>query len=199
MLIGIAGGIGSGKSVVSTILRLRGYAVYDCDHEAKLLMNSELLPSLEAIIETKLSLADGSLDRQKLAGLLFNDVSVRTRVNALVHRRVSDHLRQWADALSSRGVELAFVESAILISSGLGDMVGEIWHVTAPRRLRISRTCSRNGLSREAVEARLNSQSTEELSLAGSDCKVIVNDGLTPLIPQIDSLLSARRGINRLR
>ena len=89
-LIGITGGIGCGKSVVSRICRLRGFDVYDCDSEAKMLMDNDplLKSAIVEILGRDILLSDGSLDRKIMAALIFSDDCKRRKVNTAVHSAV---------------------------------------------------------------------------------------------------------------
>ncbi|MDE6436166.1 MAG: dephospho-CoA kinase, partial [Muribaculaceae bacterium] len=92
-LIAITGGIGSGKSVVSRVLRAMGYPVYDCDSQAKAIMDADaeihrrLCSEIDAAVVT-----DGVIDRKRLAEIVFNDKAKLAVLNAIVHSAVKAHL-----------------------------------------------------------------------------------------------------------
>lgn len=189
-MIGVTGGIGSGKSVVCRVCALRGIPVYDCDSRAKDIMRLD--PDIRAFLLAEVGedtyLPDGSLDRRRLASHIFNDAHARRRVEAEVHRAVRHDLEGWCRSLSSpHGV--ALVESAILHTSGLDGLVDRIWLVSAPDELRVERVQSRSSLTRAEVEARMQAQKAEFDALPAAKVQVIANDGLTPLLPRIDTLL----------
>ena len=96
-LIGITGGIGAGKSVVSRILRHRGYPVYDCDSEAKRLMDTdaEVISGLKSLLGDSIYSADGKLDRGEMSRRLFSDDEIRRGVNGIVHSAVRRDLMRW--------------------------------------------------------------------------------------------------------
>lgn len=186
-VIGITGGIGSGKSVVSHLLQTMGYKVYDSDTEAKKLMNTSRHLQRELCDTFGPEVYDGEkLNRAELAKKVFNDRSALQRLNAIVHPAVRDDFRTWVLQYSHE--QYLFMESAILIEAGFTDLVDEIWFVTAPIDLRIERIMRRNGCLREDAEARISSQSSDSEKERWSNC-VIFNDNTTPLIPQILSLL----------
>lgn len=186
-IIALTGGIGSGKSVVSALLRVMGYPVYDCDSRAKLLMdNSEEIKSqLVQEFGREAVSPEGVINRRYVASKVFgNDVALK-RLNGIVHPAVREDLLQWAE-VNGVGRGCVFVETAILRSSNLGEIVDDEWTVAAPHEVRIERVMRRNGLPREAVEARINAQAAE---CATAGAKVIVNDGKTALLPQVARLL----------
>ena len=116
-IIGITGGIGAGKSVVSRILRLKGYWVYDCDLEAKILMDQDMdvRNALKELFSESIYLEDGTLDRKLMADKIFSDENIRNYVNRIVHSAVkSDFISR-----AGRNGSPVFVESAILHTSGL--------------------------------------------------------------------------------
>ena len=188
MMIGICGGIGSGKSVVSRILRLRGEPVYDCDLEAKRIMDSslEVLAALNARYGDSVCPPGGPICRQELASRVFGCDEERLWLNALVHRLVREDVDRWHQARMSERRPRCFVESAILASSGLAEMCAEIWLVTAPGNVRVARTMTRDGISEEAILSRIRSQAEEErlLESSGIPFRTIDNSGSIPLLNQ---------------
>lgn len=186
-LIAITGGIGSGKSVISDILRAMGHKVYDCDTRAKALMDTDesIKDDLIDLISIDAVRSDRTIDRKLLSEIVFNDPDALSRLNSIVHKAVRADLRRWRDTSSDKTV---WVETAILYASRLDREVDEVWEVTAPTELRVQRVMKRNSMSREQVLARISSQSTTAAQLHPLT-KTIVNDGVEPVLPQILSLL----------
>ena len=186
-LIAITGGIGSGKSVISDILRAMGHKVYDCDTRAKALMDTDesIKDDLINLISIDAVRSDRTIDRNLLSEIVFNDPDALSRLNSIVHKAVRADLRRWRDTSSDKTV---WVETAILYASRLDREVDEVWEVTAPTELRVQRVMKRNSMSREQVLARISSQSTTAAQLHPLT-KSIVNDGVEPVLPQILSLL----------
>lgn len=186
-LIAITGGIGSGKSVISDILRAMGHKVYDCDTRAKALMDTDesIKDDLINLISIDAVRSDRTIDRKLLSEIVFNDPDALSRLNSIVHKAVRADLRRWRDTSSDKTV---WVETAILYASRLDREVDEVWEVTAPTELRVQRVMKRNTMSREQVLARISSQSTTAAQLHPLT-KTIVNDGVEPVLPQILSLL----------
>ncbi len=189
MMIGICGGIGSGKSVVSRVLRLRGEHVYDCDLEAKRIMDSseEVLDALHERYGDAVCPVGGPICRPELARRIFGNEEERRWLNSLVHRLVRIDVAVWHDVLVLDGKDRCFVESAILASSGLAAMCDEIWMVTASEEVRIARVRLRDSLDEEAIKKRIESQMEEErlIEASGIPVRIINNSGAIPLLPQL--------------
>ena len=189
MMIGICGGIGSGKSVVSRILRLRGEAVYDCDLEAKRIMDGsmEVLSALNSRYGEDVCPKTGPICRPELARRVFSNDEERIWLNSLVHRLVREDVARWHAVKLSEGKERCFVESAILATSGLAQMCEEIWLVTASEEVRIERIKIRDFLDEEAIKKRIQSQKEEERLIAtfGIPVKTIDNSGYLSILDQI--------------
>jgi len=189
-LTAITGGIGSGKSIVAQILTRMGYLVYDCDSRAKQLMDND--PTIAQAIAERISAdavrPDRLIDRKALSRIVFNDRQKLDILNSIVHHHVRDDIKRWA-AINADEPRL-WVETAILYESSLDKMVQSVWLVTAPLEQRISRVMQRNSCSRREVEVRIEAQSRQ--AYAPHPCiHTIVNDGgTTPLLPQIEHLLS---------
>lgn len=188
-MIGICGGIGSGKSVVSRILRLRGEAVYDCDLEAKRIMDGsrEVLDALNERYGEEVCPVGGPICRPELAKRVFGSDEERLWLNSLVHRLVREDVARWNVSQMKKGAKRCFVESAILATSGLSAMCDEIWLVTASEDVRIARIEQRDSLDDAAIRKRIQSQKEEENAIAASaiPLRIIDNSGDLPLLDQI--------------
>lgn len=186
-LVAITGGIGSGKSVVSRILRVMGYPVYDSDSRAKALMDAD--ESIKRRIATEIdprAVRDGIIDRRHLASVVFGNPEKLARLNAIVHAAVRADLAEWVARCESN---LTFVETAILYESGLNLMVDAEWRVESPLELRIERTMKRSGLTRAEVENRMAAQRIEApVEAPPLRLFTILNDEKHALLPQVESL-----------
>ena len=191
-LIAITGGIGSGKSVVSRLVKVMGYEVYDCDSRAKALMTEDSMvrQQLAEAFGEETYLDDGSLNRAHLSAAAFGDPTALTRLNAIVHPATATDLISWADEQADAGATVAFVETALLRTSGLDRVVNEVWHVTARDQVRIDRVMVRSGLTADQVKERMAAQRDEEAPADGE--QVLVNDNVTALLPQVIKLLEVR-------
>ena len=186
--IGITGGIGSGKSIVSRLLTLTGIPVYQTDTEAKRLMLSDtgIREGLTALAGNEVYNEKG-LNKAFLASYIFGHPEHLKQVNAIVHPRVRDDFRLWAGKARQ---EIVAMESAILLEAGFINEVDKIVMVYAPSEVRIARAIRRDSATRKEVERRIQSQMDDEKKRGAADF-VIVNDGETPLIPQVLSLISS--------
>ncbi len=186
--IGITGNIGSGKSIVSGIFRTIGIPVYDCDTEAKRVMRNDTLIRQE-IIKTfgKECYTDNKeINKKHLARIIFNDTTALQKINSIVHPQVKKDFINWSKKQNSTAVA---VESAILFEAGLHDSVDIIVAVYADRAICIQRACRRSGADSKEIEQRLNEQMPTEKIIAQSNYS-ICNNPDTPLLPQIDKLLT---------
>ena len=185
--IGITGGIGSGKSIVSRLLGLMGIPVYISDTDTKRLMLSDgqIRDGLVALLGPSVY-AGGGLNKPLLASYLFGDKEHAGRVNGIVHPRVRDDFRRWVQGHAA--CPLVGIESAILLEAGFRTEVDCVVMVYAPREVRIRRSMERDASSREQVEQRVSNQMDDEEKRRQADF-VILNDGETPLIPQVLKLI----------
>ena len=162
--IGITGGIGSGKSVVASLLALSGVPVYIADEESKWLTNNS------------------PVIREKLTALFGPEIYTNEGLNK---KLLASHISAWVERQTS---PLCAIESAILFESGFYKVVDISLMVYAPRELRIERALGRDSASREEIERRINSQMSDEEKKDRSDY-VIYNDNRQALIPQVGKLL----------
>ena len=189
-LIAITGGIGSGKSVIARIVQVMGYHVYDCDSRAKALMteSQDVRRQLIEAFGKEIYLADGTLNRQHLSAIAFADHQALSVLNGIVHPATASDLMQWANNRASLGNKIAFVETALLRTAGLDQVVNDVWHVTAPSSVRIKRVQARSGLTAQQVKDRMDAQIDEDRIAPGEH--VIINDNDSALLPQVMRLLS---------
>ncbi len=186
-MIGVTGGIGSGKSVVSRLLRLMGVPVYDCDGEAKRLMSEDvaLRQALTETVGAEVYDCHGCLDRVFLATYMFGHPERVAQVNGIVHPAVRADFRAWAQRLAC---DVVAVESAILYEAGMDADVDAVWLVSAPEKLRLQRAMQRDGADEAAIKRRMQSQMDEQHLVQRAD-HVVYNDGVCSLIGQVWELL----------
>ena len=187
-VIGLTGGIGSGKTTVAECFKARGIAVIDVDTIAHQITaaGGEAIPLIVQSFGAQVIAADGSLDRQKMRDIVFEDPQQRQRLEAMLHpmiRAISD--RQVATA-SSAYVVLAI---PLLIESGNPrERVNRIVVVDCPESLQIERVMKRSGLSESRVRSMMQAQASRAQRLAVADA-VIVNDaGLEAVDAQVEAL-----------
>jgi len=185
--VGITGGIGAGKSIIGKVLTVLGYPVYYSDKEAKLLMNEdqELRKELMAVFG-KQAYVNDELNRPFLAKCIFNDPSLKEKMNALVHPKVRKRFNEWA---SKQSAPIVFNEAAILFETGAYTQFDFTILVVADEELRIHRVQQRDDMSREEVLARMKNQwSDEEKKTLASF--IIENNSNNLIVPQVEEVIS---------
>lgn len=194
MIIGITGGIGSGKSVIAKQLREMGYAVYDTDSEAKRLIVEDAAVRKQMIqLFGSDVYKDGIYQTAFVAQRVFTDKSLLAQLNAIVHPAVRADILRWAtmqDSPSFRkglGVGLCFVECAILYQAGFDALCDKVVAVTAPEDIRLKRVIARDHSTMDKVRARMRAQNAEQ-DLLRADI-VVNNDGQTPLSTLCEQIL----------
>lgn len=187
VLVGITGGIGSGKSVVSKILKIIGYPVYDSDTEARRLneQDPDVKQQLMAAFGEDIY-ADGKLNKPKLASLIFQSDENRLLVNSIVHPAVKRDFLQWAERQQT---DIVFLEAAILYESGFNEFMNKVVAVTAPEDVRVQRAMKRDNATEQQVVNRIHSQMNQD-ELARMADYVVVNDNCLPLLPQVEALVN---------
>jgi dephospho-CoA kinase len=190
-IIGLTGGIGSGKSTVARLIAARGIPVIDADQLAR----EVTVPGTPALAEIAAQWpdvigADGQLDRRKLAAIVFSDPPARARLEAITHPRIIAAAKQRTDEWARAGHRLAFYEAALLIEAGRQRDFDDLIVVDAPEADRIARVVARDGVTEDAVRARIAAQMPleEKRRLA---THVIENDAdADALRGKVDTLLA---------
>ncbi len=178
-IIGVTGGIGSGKSSVSRILRDLGAAVVDADVIAKNVISSsgKAFDELVAYFGTDIVAENGEIDRSKLAEKAFGNKVMLHALNSITHKYVAEKLKDTVELLKGAGKwDVIVLDVPIPVQQGFIDLVDEIWVVIAERETRIRRVMERSGFTYDEVTRRMDSQLSDDeyLRLAG---EVIRNDG----------------------
>jgi len=106
--------------------------------------------------------ADGSVDRRRLAGIVFQDPQALQRLNAITHPRIREGIRQRLRELASQGTRVAVVEAALLLEAGWDDLVDEVWVTVCPPEVAARRAAERSGISLEEALARVRAQMSNE-------------------------------------
>lgn len=181
--IGVTGSIGSGKSTVTKIFSQLGVPVYDADSRAKWLMVSSpaLISDIKALFGQAAYLPSGDLNRKHISDTAFTDKTILTQLNALVHPAVYNDFEDW-----SKTPQTAYVikEAALMFESNSYKQLDEVIVVTAPEALRIQRSMLRDGVTKEAVLARMKNQLSQEEKLARGQYEIQNNEEQL-LIPQV--------------
>jgi dephospho-CoA kinase len=158
-LVGLTGGIGSGKSTVSEMFRALGATVIDADQVAREVVRPGE-PALGEIARRFPGTVDatGQLDRAALAARIFSDPAERAALNAIVHPRIQAEVQRRTAALATAGVESVVYDAALLIENGLHHAMDAVVVVWVPRELQRARLTARDALSDADAEARIAAQ-----------------------------------------
>ncbi len=189
-IVGLTGGIGSGKSYIANGLRAQGYAVYDCDKEAKRIIESNLAvrSQIESLFGTEVYTDEGHYDSKAVAAQVFEQPELLQQLNAVVHPAVRFDVVHWAKKQES---QVVFIESAILFESGFDTLCRATICVTASEETRIQRAMQRDGATREQIERRIQNQMSDTERNARASL-VVLNDQsveLQMLLEQIERFL----------
>lgn len=183
-IVGVTGGIGSGKSVVCKIFEQLNIPVYEADAEAKMLYEKypELKQSIKDLISEEAVDKNGNINRKKLAEIVFNDDVKLASLNKLVHPIVKWDFENWID--SHKGFPYLIKEAAILFESGANKQCDLVIAVISPLELRIERIRQRDKKTKAEIEKIIASQLSDEELIKRSDF-VIYNDERQMLVPQV--------------
>lgn len=166
-IIGLTGGIGSGKSSIAKHIESLGIPVYIADTEAKKILDTaDVIAKVIALFGDDI-LENGKIDRKKIAALVFQDPEKLKKYNAIIHPEVYLHFQNWVK--QHNNYPLVVKEAAILFESGSYKDCDKIILVTAPKENRIQRVMKRDAVTREAVEQRMSHQWDDETKKSMSD------------------------------
>lgn len=195
LVVGLTGGIGSGKSAVSGMLTERGAVVLDADVHAREVV-APGTPGLAAVVAAfgdAVVAADGTLDREALGSIVFTDPEALARLNAIVHPLVgelSDRRRREAEAA---GIEVVVHDVPLLAENDLAAMYDVVVVVDCAETTQLARLTGQRGMTQRDAEARMARQASREQRLAVAD-EVIRNEGtLAELEQQVDALWTRLR------
>jgi dephospho-CoA kinase len=194
VIIGLTGGIGTGKSTVSRVLAGAGATVADAalvGHE----VYKPGTPTWTTVSQTfgpDLLLPDNQIDRKKLGDIVFNDPEAMAQLNAIMRPAMKTVLIERLKNASDRGDQVVVLDSATLIEAGWTSLVDEVWLVTATRETVTQRLRERNGLSDEAIDARVASQLTDEERMEHADQVIQNNGSLDELTATVEALWAQR-------
>lgn len=186
-VIGLTGGIGSGKSTVADIIRSFGCPVYEADKAAKVCIdeNTKLQTEIKKLLGEE-AFSNGQYNRAFVSQKVFKDPSLLQSLNQIIHPAVQEHFKNW---LLLHKTPFVFKEAAILFESGAFEQCDQIVVVTAPKEQRIQRVVQRDGASEEQVLARMENQWPEEDKIARAD--FVIENTATPeaLTVQVQTIL----------
>jgi len=182
VLVGLTGGIGSGKSTVAKIFESLGVPVFHSDIVAKSIVDNDTDVISEIVAEFGDIYLDGELDKVKMATIVFNDKKSLETLNKIVHPKVALYFENWVE--EHKAEPILIKEAAILIETGAYKHMDEIVLVTAPESVRIQRAVLRDSTSEQKVKDRIQSQLSDTEKNKFADF-TINNDGGLLVIPQV--------------
>ncbi|WP_242145543.1 MULTISPECIES: dephospho-CoA kinase [unclassified Bacillus cereus group] len=178
VVIGLTGGIASGKSTVSQMLRECNIPVIDADIVAREVVEQGK-PAYNKIVEVfgkEILQEDGELNRQKLGSIVFHNEEKRMQLNGIAHPAVRKEMNEQKDRYINEGVQAVVLDIPLLFEGKLTNLVDHVLVVAVSPRVQLERLMKRNGFSEEEAKARIHSQMplAEKITLGD---KVIYNDG----------------------
>ena len=196
MIVGITGGIGSGKSTIAQGLRQMGYAVYDTDSEAKRLIveDAHVRKQITAFFGEEVY-KDGVYQTSLVAQRVFADKGLLARLNAIVHPAVRADILRWAQTINHSTPSYTtlhhttpcFIECAILYQAGIDQLCDKVVAVTAPEKIRLERVIARDHSDINKVRARMRAQEAEK-DVQRADI-VVNNDGTIPILTLCEDII----------
>ena len=185
-IIGLTGGIGSGKTTVANYFNSFGIPIYIADDEArKLMQTKEIIDAIKNIFGNSI-FEQGKLIREKLAKIVFNEPEKLELLNAIVHPAVKSHFKEWL--VKNKKEPFVIYEAAILFESGNYKNCDFIVTVTAPVETRIQRVIKRDETTRELILKRMGAQWTDAQRILKSDF-VIENIAIETAKLKVDEIL----------
>lgn len=192
-VIGLTGGIGTGKSTASEYLRKQGFSIIDADRISREIVEpgTLLLKELEKNFGSGIIKDDGTLDRKALAAIVFSDKEKKSRLDDLMHGHILDEIeRKISESQSGEGRGI-IVDAPLLFETGLEKKCDQVWLITADEKLRILRVCERDGMDPEEVRARIQNQMADEEKKERSH-RIVDNSGSKEaLLAQLAELIEA--------
>jgi len=193
-IIGLTGGIGSGKSTVSNYLTQKGFAIIDADKIPRAIVEpeSETLFKLSECFGSNILNSDGSLNRKALAAIAFSSEEQKKKLDGIMLQEIIRIINEKIEYYHTTDEMLIFIDAPLLFEAGLDQQSHEIWVVDAEDELRIERVIRRDGSSREEVLSRMRKQMSREEQYKRADH--VLNNSATAeaLYAQIDKLLDMK-------
>lgn len=188
-IIGLTGGIGSGKTTVAKFIEQKGFPVYNSDFWAKELVNvdEDLKLKIKELLGEKSYNENGFYNRKYVAEIVFNDEEILLKLNSLIHPAVKIHFENW---VSEQNTEFVFKETALLFELKLNESCYKSILVTADDNVRIKRVMDRDGKTYREIEAVMQKQLPEKEKLKLADFVIFNNEGLEELEEQTEKILS---------
>ena len=188
MIVGLTGGIGSGKTIVSQLFKTLGCVIYNSDNRAKdLYFNSEVKQQVISLLGQEVYTNNGELNKVFISQIVFSDDDKLKQLNAIIHPAVKKDFDLFVKSYLSN--TLIIKESALLFEENLYLNCDTTILVTAPTELKIERIIKRNSLSKTEIEKRMLTQWADEQKIPLADF-VIVNDEKQAIVPQVVAIFN---------
>jgi dephospho-CoA kinase len=189
-LIGLTGGIGTGKSTVSEYLMKMGYKVIDADKISREIVepNSETLKEIAKVFGEEILLEDGSLNRNRLADIVFTNPDKKVLLDRIMHAKIIDIIMKRAKSYDKEKV--VFLDVPLLYETNMDQLVDKVWLVDADIEARISRIMNRDELTREQVIDRINNQMSQAEKIKKADIVIDNSGDKSALYKQINKILN---------
>lgn len=190
-IIGITGGIGSGKSTVAAYLSQRGFPVVDADQVARDLTfpDSPLVRALAETFGQEILLEGAVLDRKALARKAFGDAGLKQELDRITHGPILHEIRRRLSQYAAEGCRMAFVDAALLIETGLDKEVDEVWVVAADPAKRAARVSERDRITEDQVRSRMAVQLTDAQRADAADLVLENNGSIPDLLARVEERL----------
>jgi dephospho-CoA kinase len=189
LVVGLTGGIASGKSTVAAMLRERGAAIINADTLGHRVLerDSDGWSRVVATFGEGILTESGEIDRKRLGAIVFADPEQLKRLNAISHPRIRAMALEEIAALRARGdVDVAVVEAALLFEGHWDDFCDEVWVVYVPEEVALARLVERNGLSEVHARERIRAQMPVDEKRARADVVLVNTGSLAELEAQVD-------------
>jgi dephospho-CoA kinase len=187
MVVGLTGGIGSGKSTVAKLFEIIGCPVFYSDEVAKeIYFDKTVKPQIIALLGKEAYLSETEIDKKYIGSKIFSDTNLLHKLNSVIHQAVIERSKQFVEKHKGK---LIIKETALLFEAKLEAQVDKIILVAANDELRIKRVMQRDGLSKEEVLSKIKAQLPQEEKIAKSDF-VIYNNEENFLITQVLAIYS---------
>lgn len=187
MIIGLTGGIGSGKSTVAKLLKVMGIAVYDSDASAKAMyLLPEVKPQIINLLGQEAYLDAENINREFISNKIFGNKVLLEKINAIIHPEVEKDFKRFCEM--NKQNKFIVKETALLFETGINKKVDKVILITAPVSVRVKRVMERDNTSEAEIMSRMNNQIADEQKIPYSDF-VIYNNEEAPLIPQVVNMV----------
>ena len=193
IILGITGGSGCGKTTISEIFSRNGVDIIDCDKVARKIVEPDqpALAEIDAVFGNGYIKPDGTLDRKKMANLVFNSPENLLKLNEITHKYVAQYIDLY---IKNSNSDIVAIDAAALIESGIYKKCDYVLSVLAEKSVRLERIMNRDNLSLDEATSRINAQKSDNFYVEKSDYIIYNNDDLDKTNEQITKILNEIKG-----